>query len=181
MIEINTALCNGCGACVEVCPTGALYLVEGKAMVEQKLCRDCESCIAACPTEAISLVSSKEAVVEPVRVPAPRPEPQVIQVKTKSAPAPLRASLLPIVGGALAWGWREIVPRLAEVSPIRSGPPGGQEADAGCPRRHAGQWLLSPWRRPGPPFASAPAPARGLDGRSHGTEKDDLHQILWWH
>ena len=83
-------------------------------MVEQMLCRDCEACIAACPTEAISLVTPKEAVVEPVRVPVPRPEPQVIQVKTRSAPAPMRTRLLPIVGGALSWGWREIVPRLAE-------------------------------------------------------------------
>ena len=114
MIEINTALCTGCGACVEVCPTGALYLLEGKAMVDQKLCRDSESCIAACPTEAISLVAPKEAVVEPVRVLAPRPEAQVIRVKTKSAPALLRASLLPAVGAGLAWGWREIVSRLAE-------------------------------------------------------------------
>jgi NAD-dependent dihydropyrimidine dehydrogenase PreA subunit len=114
MIEINAALCNGCGACVEVCPTGALYLLEGKAMVDQKLCRDSESCITACPTKAINLVTPKEAVEEPVRVPVPRPEVQVMQVKTKPAPAPLRTSLLPLVGGALAWGWREIVPRLAE-------------------------------------------------------------------
>jgi NAD-dependent dihydropyrimidine dehydrogenase PreA subunit len=114
MIEISMARCNGCGECVEVCPTGALYLVEGKAMVEQKLCRDCECCIDACPTEAISLVSSKDVVMEPLRAPAPQPEPQAIQVKTKSPPASFRTSLLPIVGGALAWGWREIVPRLAE-------------------------------------------------------------------
>lgn len=114
MIQINTELCNSCGACVEVCPNGALYLVEGRATVEQTLCRDCQACIDACPTEAISLVTPKEVVVEPDRVPAPRPEPQVIQVRTKSAPAPLRASLLPVVGAALAWGWREIVPRLAE-------------------------------------------------------------------
>ena len=115
MIEINTTLCNGCGACVEVCPNGAVYLVEGRATVEQTLCRDCQACIAACPTEAISLVTPKEAVVEPVRVPVLRPEPQVIKVETKSVPVSFRVSLLPIVGGALAWGWREIVPRLADV------------------------------------------------------------------
>ncbi len=54
-------------------------------------------------------------LLEPVRVPALRPEPQVIRVKTKSAPAPLRTSLLPAVGGVLAWVGHEIVPRLAEV------------------------------------------------------------------
>jgi len=116
MIEINTERCNGCGECVEVCPTGAIYLVEGKAIVEQKLCCDCESCIAACPTGAIALATLENAVVEPVGVPASRPEPQVIQVETKSASTPLRTSvLLPVVGGALAWAWRELVPRLAEV------------------------------------------------------------------
>jgi hypothetical protein len=99
---------------VEVCPNAAIYLVAGKATLEQTLCRDCQACITACPTEAISLVTAKEAVAESVRVPALRPEPQVIQVKAKAAPAPLRASLLPVVGGALAWGWREIVPRLAD-------------------------------------------------------------------
>lgn len=115
MIEINTQRCNGCGECVEVCPSGAIYLVEGKATVEQKLCCDCASCVAICPTEAISLVTPAEAVVGSVRVPALRSEPQVIQVKTESAPASLRASLLPAVGGALAWAGREILPRLAEV------------------------------------------------------------------
>ena len=114
MIKINTERCNGCGECVDVCPTGAVYLVGGKATVEPTLCHDCEACIAACPTGAIALATLEEAMVEPVRVPAPRPEPQVIQVKTKSAQAPFRHSVLPVIVGALAWGWREIVPRLAE-------------------------------------------------------------------
>ena len=114
MIRIDTKRCDGCGECVAVCPTGAVYLEGGKAAVEETLCRDCQACIAACPTEAISLVTPKEAVVEPVRVPAPWPEAQVIRVKSESTPAPLRTSLLPAVGAALAWGWREIVPRLAE-------------------------------------------------------------------
>ena len=115
MIEINMQRCNGCGECVEVCPNGAIYLVEGKATVEQTLCSDCASCVAICPTKAISLVTPAEAVVESVRAPALQPEPQAIQVKTKSAPASLRASLLPVVGGALAWAGREILPRLAEA------------------------------------------------------------------
>jgi hypothetical protein len=47
--------------------------------------------------------------------PAVRPAPEVIQVKTESAPAPLRTQVLPVVSTALIWTVREIVPRLAGV------------------------------------------------------------------
>lgn len=122
MISINLERCSGCGACVEVCPTGAVYLVDGKAVVDQKLCRDCPAvaagdtaiCITACPMEAITLDTQTDSVSESHRALTPRPEPQVIHVKTQPAPVSLRTSLILIIGGALAWAGREIVPRLAE-------------------------------------------------------------------
>ena len=117
MIVISAERCDGCGACVEVCPEGAIYLVDGKATVDGALCRDCEACMAACPREAI--VHSSQASIPqatPVRVPVPRPEPAVIQVKTQIAPEPLRARVLPVVGAALVWAGREIVPRLADYA-----------------------------------------------------------------
>lgn len=116
MITINVERCTGCGACVEVCPDGAIYLVEEIATVDSQLCRECEACIAACPTEAIALVTPEpELVAKPVRVPDRQPEPAVIQVRAPSTPVPLRARVLPVVGATLVWAGREIVPRLADL------------------------------------------------------------------
>ena len=82
-------------------------------MVDGALCRDCEACMAACPTEAIALASQgQEPSTEPVRVIVPRHEPEIILAETQ--PAPLRARVLPVVGSALVWAGREIVPRLAD-------------------------------------------------------------------
>jgi NAD-dependent dihydropyrimidine dehydrogenase PreA subunit len=115
LIIINTERCNGCGECIAVCPTSALYLVDGKATVDGALCSDCESCIAACPTNAIlSAEPVTTPATEPARMPALRPEPEVVWVETHP-PVPLRTKVLPVVGAALVWAGREIVPRLAEV------------------------------------------------------------------
>jgi NAD-dependent dihydropyrimidine dehydrogenase PreA subunit len=114
VITIDVERCTGCGACLEVCPTGALYLMEGTATADSALCRECEACLAACPSEAITLTSQEEPAAEAVRVLAPRREPEIIHIKTRPAPVPLRAVVLPAVGMALAWAGREILPRLAD-------------------------------------------------------------------
>jgi Fe-S-cluster-containing hydrogenase component 2 len=120
VITIYTERCSGCGACVDVCPTGALYLVDGKATMDKALCNTCKECLAACSAEAIALTPQ----AEPVRVPALhtdhqvcqeplfRPGPEVIQVRTQ--PVSLRARVLPLAGAALAWAGREILPWLAD-------------------------------------------------------------------
>ena len=113
MITIDVEQCTGCGACVEVCPAGALYLVIGKAMMDGTLCRDCEACLAACPTGAISLAAQEEPAAGAVNVPAIRPEPEVIRIKAQPAPAPSPSRVLPTVRAALAWAGREMLPRLA--------------------------------------------------------------------
>jgi NAD-dependent dihydropyrimidine dehydrogenase PreA subunit len=108
VITIDVERCTGCGACLEVCPTGALYLVDGKATVDEARCRVCDACLAACPTVAITLAPQ----AEPVRMPALRPEPEAIRIRTQ--PAPLRFRVLPVAGAALVWAGREILPRLAD-------------------------------------------------------------------
>lgn len=115
MITIDIERCTGCGACVEICPTGALYLVDGKAAADSALCRDCEACLGICPSAAITLTEQREPQLEPARQLARQPEPEIIQVRTQPAPAPLRVRVLPVVGAALAWAGREIVPYLVDA------------------------------------------------------------------
>lgn len=118
MITIVEGQCTGCGACVEVCPTGALYLVDGRAAVDNALCRECEACVSACPTEAIRLITGPINTPDRAPVPVLRREPEVVLVRTspaQPAPLPLRSALLPALGAALSWTRREIMPRLADL------------------------------------------------------------------
>jgi NAD-dependent dihydropyrimidine dehydrogenase PreA subunit len=114
VIVIDAERCTGCAACMEVCPTGALYLVEGKAMVDGALCSECEACLEACPSGAITLTEQEEPVTEAARLPALAAEPAVIRVKTQPTLVPFRSKVLSVVGAALAWAGREILPSLAE-------------------------------------------------------------------
>jgi heterodisulfide reductase subunit A len=46
-------LCNGCEACVPICPVNAITMVEGKAKIDPFQCIGCGACIPICPQEAI--------------------------------------------------------------------------------------------------------------------------------
>ena len=53
-------LCDGCGACIQVCPSNAITLTDRKASVDPFLCSGCGGCIPECPKEAIDLRNSKK-------------------------------------------------------------------------------------------------------------------------
>lgn len=54
--QIDQLACTGCGDCVTVCPTQALAVVGGKAVVAQsQACNYCAVCEALCPVGAIAL------------------------------------------------------------------------------------------------------------------------------
>lgn len=59
-IEINRDLCNGCGLCLIVCPTGTVSLIEGKATVSGGESISCGHCEAVCPQEAIHVIAIDE-------------------------------------------------------------------------------------------------------------------------
>ena len=53
MISIDRQACDGCGLCVEICPTGTLQLVDHMIQVDSSLCDECYACVDVCPQEAL--------------------------------------------------------------------------------------------------------------------------------
>ncbi len=53
MIKINILKCGYCGACVGVCKTMALELIENTIFIKKDLCTNCKNCIIICPLNAI--------------------------------------------------------------------------------------------------------------------------------
>ena len=51
---LDAKLCDACGQCVDVCPTGAIAMGE-VAQIDKGKCNGCAQCVAACPRGAISL------------------------------------------------------------------------------------------------------------------------------
>ncbi len=55
-IEIQQDVCIGCSHCIKVCPTEALRVSNGKALLYADWCIDCGECFRICPTRAIRVV-----------------------------------------------------------------------------------------------------------------------------
>lgn len=51
---VNTLNCTGCGDCVKVCPTKAIEVVNGKAVIDADKCINCLLCLKACDYKALA-------------------------------------------------------------------------------------------------------------------------------
>ncbi len=52
-LKVDNNICYGCTHCMSVCPTDAIRINEGKALILKKRCVDCGECLKACPVDAI--------------------------------------------------------------------------------------------------------------------------------
>lgn len=59
LVHIDNARCTACGACVPVCPTGALTLREHPdemwLQLDPAACSACQHCVSACPERAVTV------------------------------------------------------------------------------------------------------------------------------
>ena len=57
-LQIETALCTGCGRCIEVCPHGVFAMIDHKArLAARESCMECGACALNCREDAISVES----------------------------------------------------------------------------------------------------------------------------
>ncbi|WP_372880788.1 ATP-binding protein [Psychromonas sp.] len=62
IIEIDEALCNGCGDCVPACHEGALQIIDNKArLISDLMCDGLGACLGQCPTGAMQVIQ-REAI-----------------------------------------------------------------------------------------------------------------------
>lgn len=52
-LKIVAECCTGCTHCMNVCPTGAIRIRQGKATLNEAACTDCGMCLKSCPRQAI--------------------------------------------------------------------------------------------------------------------------------
>jgi Na+-translocating ferredoxin:NAD+ oxidoreductase RNF subunit RnfB len=56
--------CVGCTKCVRICPTEAIRVRNGKAIIDPSRCIDCSQCVSVCPVNAILIKSDPLANIK---------------------------------------------------------------------------------------------------------------------
>ena len=74
-VFLDEEKCTGCTTCVRRCPTEAIRVKGGKAVIETAKCIDCGECIRVCPKKAKKAFSDKLEIINnykyKIALPAP--------------------------------------------------------------------------------------------------------------
>jgi len=54
VVKVDKDLCVGCETCIDECPSEAITMKEGVAVIDKEKCVDCNTCIDCCPSAAIA-------------------------------------------------------------------------------------------------------------------------------
>ena len=99
---VDVTRCTGCGACVQVCPVGAIALMDGKAHIDEELCTGCGACVSACPEDAIQPIIHGELIPAPARPVPTAYRPGPLAETAGAAVVATGVGLLAKAAGALA-------------------------------------------------------------------------------
>jgi ferredoxin len=146
-VWVDVERCTGCGACVEICPVGAIALLDGEALVDQETCTGCLACVDVCPEGAVQplihgeIVPVQERPILAVQRARPLAETAGVAVAAAgvSVLAQVAGRLAQAVGRWLAQeltGGREVALRpssLQQGKPLRSASRTGMNTDAAGP------------------------------------------------
>lgn len=74
-VTLDPAKCTGCTTCIRYCPTEAIRVRKGRAIIMDERCIDCGECIRVCPHGAKKPISDPISAMEhyPVRIAIPAP------------------------------------------------------------------------------------------------------------
>ncbi|MBQ4120299.1 MAG: 4Fe-4S binding protein [Clostridia bacterium] len=74
-VFLDVKKCNGCTTCLKHCPTEAIRIKDGHAVINEERCIDCGECIRLCPNSAkkakCSALSSMDKFKWKIALPAP--------------------------------------------------------------------------------------------------------------
>jgi len=63
-VRLDPRRCVGCAACMRVCPTEAIRIRKGKAIIKPQLCIDCGECVRVCEHKAGIVLSDPISAIQ---------------------------------------------------------------------------------------------------------------------